>query len=438
MRRLTLLMTAILFLCVNGYAQNDSKVKGLKDNLAKSDAAIQDPKKEIDPKTWMNRGKLFQDIYGLNVSYLRFGMPVTEIKLYYKDPKQILSIEENGAMRETYEYSQINVTFENGALKYWEETQSIIDDPIGKAVESYKKASSLDDKGKNTKKINEAYNAINNDLENKAFNEYYSQKYKEAYKSALQRIEVSKLLGITDTIYYYYAGFFAYAQSESNRDMWKESLDNLQKAASIGFKETGENKGHIYVMLYNSSINLGDSAKALKYAQEGFEKNPENIELIYVLINHYLQRNESREALVYVEKAKANDPKNATLLFAEGTLYDKIGEKDKAISAYDAAIASDPKFFNPYFNKAVVYYNSAVKMMEEADKQKEIKKYEEMKEVAEKEFVKAIPPLEQAHAINPKDRDVMETLKSLYYRLKAKNPEMESKYVDIVKKLEEL
>ncbi len=441
MRRITLLVAIVFLLGANCFAQNDGKVKGLKDNIAKSDAAIQDAKKGIAPKTWMDRGKLFQDIYGLNTSYLRFGMTTTEAKLYFKDPKQILTSEVNGALLETYEYSQIKLIFENGGLKSWVETQEIVNDPLSEAIKSYQKATSLDEKSKNTKKINEAYKAIVKDLESKAYNEYANQKYKDAYQATIQRIDLNKTLGVTDTLGYYQAGVFAYTQSEIDQSMWKEAIDNFSKANSLGFVEAGGNQGRIYQMLYSATASTGDTAKALTYAQAGLNKYPNDIDLIYTMVNHYLQRNESQEALKYIEKAKSQDPKNGTLLFAEGSLYDRLGEPDKAVASYDAAIALEPNItgtYNPYYNKAVIFYNTAVKLMDEANNAKTNAEFEKKKELAENEFMKAIQPLEKAHELSPKDRDTMETLKTLYYRLKTKHPEMDAKYNDITKKLDAL
>ncbi len=435
MKQITLLMVAVFFLGVNCFAQNESKFKSLKDNITKSDAATQDSKKGINPKTWMDRGKLFQDAYNVNVGYLRFGMPTTEAKLYFKDPKQVLTSEEAGVVKETYEYSQIKLNFENGTLKSWIETQTVVNNPLTDAVSAYQKATSLDEKDKNTKKINEAYKSINGDLENKFFNEIALSKYKDAYNTALQRVDVSKLMGVTDTSYYFFAGYAAYAQSEIDSSMWQLAVDNLEKALSLGYKEVGDNKGQVYDLLYTACLKVGNSEKALKYAQTGFEKHPNYERLMYDLINYYLSRQENEQALSYLDQAVAKDDKNPNLLFAKGKVLDELGEQEKSLAAYDAAIAANPKYFDAYFNKAVVYYNNAIKLMDDANIEKTNAGFEAKKAVADDEFQKAVPLLEKALEINPGETATMETLRTLYYRLKAKYPEYEAKYDDISKKL---
>jgi Flp pilus assembly protein TadD len=426
MKKVFLLIWATVAFSVHSFAQNDSKVQALKNDIAKSDAAIEDAKKKVNPSTWMTRGKLFYDVYGLNIHFLRTGMPAAEINVFFGKPLNEPVITGSG----TVEYSRIKLNIENGVLSTWEEKESITDHPLKKAVDAYKTAQSLDEKGKLTKKINEGYTLIGADLEAKMLNENALRKFSDAYQSAIQKIEVSNLLGYADTSFHYYAGFFAYAQSEIDNSLWKEAVYHLDKAVSLGFKEEG-----VYGLLCTASMNIGDTAQALVYIDKGFALNPNDLPLIYQMINYYLQRNESEKALTYITKAKVDDPKNATLLFAEGTLLDRLGRGSEALAAYDASIAIDPTSFGPYFNKGVVFYNSAVKLMEEADKARTNAEFERQKNVADDEFYKAIAPMEKAYEINPTDVPVMETLKSLYYRLRTKYPDMQQKYDDIVKKL---
>jgi tetratricopeptide (TPR) repeat protein len=436
MKRLALFLVTVFFLGLSCYAQNEGAAKTLKDNLAKSDEAIKNPKKESNPATWMTRGKLFQDIYNINISYIRFQMPTTEVVLFFKEPKQILTSEAEGVTKETYEYSQIDLVFENGFLHSWKEKDKIVDDPLANAVEAYQKASSLDEKGKNAKKINEAYTLINNDLTNRMFNEYTNQNIEAAYKTALQHVHVSKLLGVEDTVHYYYAGYFAYEiSSREEKDMWQEAIDYFEKAISLGYKETGDLEGYVYTYLNEAYTKLDKPDKALEWLQKGVDKYPNNLNVLYGLINYYMSKGDSGAALSYIAKAKEKDPSNAILLFAEGTLYNDLGNNEKAIESYNTAITVNPGMYDPYFNKAVVYYNIAVKYTEEANLAKTDDEYYRLMGLAEEEFKKAVEPMEKANELKPNDSAIMETLKSLYYRLKSKYPEMEEKYNAINKQL---
>ena len=437
MKQIVLFMAAVFFLGVNCFAQNESKFKSLKDNISKSDVAIQHPKKGVDAKTWVDRGKFFHEAYNVNIGYLRSGMPTTEAKLYFKEPKQILTSEDDDVLTETYEYSLIRLNFENGMLRTWEETTQNFDNPLAEAVKAYQKAESLDEKGKNAKKISEAYASISRDLETKFFNEYFLGKHRVAHNTALQRIDLSKLTGVTDTVYYFFAGYAAFAQSEIDSSMWQTAIDYFEKAIELGYREIGESKGQIYDLLYNACMKIGDEEKALQYAQTGFEKHPEYIQLMYDLINYNLQHGDTQKTLEYLDMAVAKDPNNPALRNAQGKMLDELGETEKALEAYDAAIDANPNYFDAFYNKAVVFHNHAVKLMDEAIDAKTNAEYDIKRNLADDEFAKAIPLFERALELNPGERSAMETLKTLYFRLRAKFPEMETKYDEMVKKLEQ-
>lgn len=437
MKQIAFLMAAVFLIGVNCFAQNESKVKSLKDNITKSDVTIQHPKKGVDPKTWVDRGKFFHDLYNVNVGFLRQGMPITEAVLYFKEPKQIHKSDEGGVMREVYEYSLIRLNFENGALRTWEEKDPSFDNPLAEATNAYHKAETLDEKGKNAKKINEAYTAISRDLETKFFNEYFLTQHKVAHSTALQRIELNKLMNITDTVYYFFAGYAAFAQSEIDSSMWQTAIDYFEKALALKYREIGDSKGQIYDLLYNACMKIGNEDKALKYAQTGFEKHPEYVQLMYDLINFNLQHGETQKTLEYLDMAVAKDPNNPALRNAQGKMLDELGETEKAHAAYDAAIAANPNYFDAYYNKAVVYHNHAVILHDQAVEAKTNAEYETKKNLADEEFARSIPLFEKALELNPGERSAMETLKTLYFRLRTKYPEMEAKHDAMVKRLEQ-
>ena len=55
----------------------------LEKQLAKSDEDIKDPKQSVKAKTWFTRAELFQDINDVNIEFLRFGMPTSEVQLFH-------------------------------------------------------------------------------------------------------------------------------------------------------------------------------------------------------------------------------------------------------------------------------------------------------------------------------------------------------------------
>ena len=135
--------------------------------------------------------------------------------------------------------------------------------------------------------------------------------------------------------------------------------------------------------------------------------------------------------------AVAKDPNNPALRNAQGKMLDELGETEKAHAAYDAAIAANPNYFDAYYNKAVVYHNHAVILHDQAVEAKTNAEYETKKNLADEEFARSIPLFEKALELNPGERSAMETLKTLYFRLRTKYPEMEAKHDAMVKRLEQ-
>jgi tetratricopeptide (TPR) repeat protein len=431
MKRIFFLIVFVIAGMINVIAQSSDgtnpsqNTAALEKKMQKSDQSIQDPKKGSDPKTWVDRAKLFEDIYESNTQFLRNGMPLTELKILFKEPKEIKKVEVAGAPVEQYVYDRISINLDNGTVKSWEETKTIFPDPLKEALNSYNKAIELDKDGKVKKKITEGLKELKAKFEKEALNEYNLKNFSKSYEGFKSMVEINEnsLVNIADTAIVYYTGVTA---NEAGKPT--EAIPYLNKAISMNY-----NAPLMYLDLNKAYIALGDSTQALTALQKGNQKYPENVSILIELINYYLVKGHSTEALEYLSKAKNNDPNNKSFYFAEGVLYDKMGEMDKSIAAYNKSIELDPTYFDAYYNAAVVYYNYGVKLLEEAQNEKDNNKYIEKKAASEAEFKKAIPYMEKASEINPKDASSLETLKSLYYRLR-----INDKLEQVNQKLKEL
>jgi len=438
MRRIALLFVAIFFLGINCFAQNDNRIRTLRTNIESNNEAIQNPRRNTNIRTWLDRGRLFYDAYNVNVGFLRFGLSPMEARLYFREPREIVTSIDDGTEVETWVYSSLRLNFVDGGLRTWEETNPVVENPLMESARAFQRARELDDRGRNARRITDGLQSIVNDLEIRFFNEFYRLRFSEAYNTALERIEVNNLLGVTDTTYYFFAGFAAFAQSEIDSSMWTQAIQKFERALEIGYREVGDNRGQIYNLLYLAYIGKGNPETALRWAKTGFERYPNYEQLMYNLINYYLEREENALALEYLEQAVARDPNNAVLLFAQGRVLDELGEREKAIVAYNASIAANPTFFDAYFNLAVVFYNEAIRLMSEANDARTQVEYDRLRGLADDEFYKAIAPMEKALELNPTETSVIETLRSLYLRLRVRHPEFEAKFEEMNRRLEGL
>ncbi len=397
----------------------------LESKLKKSNSDIEDPKKNIKVKTWMSRGELLLEIYVVNLQYLRRDMPSAEAKLFFREPDEKRQKQEGPNLIEEYIYDRITLTFKNDALVDWVETNKITEDALFKAKEAFMKVEELDTEGKETKELKEFLVNLKLNFESEAvyqFNHKNYQKSFDCFKELLAINETKTMGNIIDTIIFYHTGRVAYDMKN-----YEEAIKYFEVARKYKYPEA-----YLYKYLYDSYVATGDTLTAVQTLKDGFTAFPENQTIIIELINYYLLNDRTEEALEYLGIAKEDDPENVSFYFAEGTLYDKMGRFEDARNAYEQCILLDDEYFNAYYNLGVMYYNKAVVLYEEANKILDNKEYEKAKAIADAELLKSVPYMEQAHIINPDDLDTLRTLKTLYYRLK-----LDEKYANIMEKLEE-
>jgi tetratricopeptide (TPR) repeat protein len=237
----------------------------------------------------------------------------------------------------------------------------------------------------------------------------------------------------------FYAGIEAYSAK-----LYNEAIKYFNKAADHNYDDP-----LIYTTLKACYYFIGDTTKGVEALNKGLQKYPNNQDILVELINYFLSLGESGRALEYLQKAKEKDPTNKSFYFAEGTLHDKMGNTAKAIEVYQKACEMDTTYFDAFYNLGVIYFNSGVKLTEAANNEMDNKKYAEKKKIADEEFKRVIPYMERAYSIisltpvsdSPdvnranleNKRATLETLKTLYYRLK-----MTEKFENVNKALKEI
>lgn len=272
------------------------------------------------------------------------------------------------------------------------------------AFEAYQKAKELDVKKKYTQEINERSNQIAGQIFNRGIGEYRDKKYNEAVNSFsyLLKINPSDTAAILNTA--------LAAERAGNNAIAKEFYGKL---VAFSYPESD-----IYRSLANIYKAEKDTTQALVVLAKGRTIFPDNVGLIIEELNIYLAKGQSKEAIDRLEQASAKDPSNKTIKFALGSAYENLKEPEKAEKAYLAAIAVDSTYFDAYYNLGAMHYNQAVEDFNKANnlppsKQKE---YDAGVAKAKQLFTKALPYLEKALLINPKDRNTLISLKEIYAR----------------------
>jgi tetratricopeptide (TPR) repeat protein len=159
---------------------------------------------------------------------------------------------------------------------------------------------------------------------------------------------------------------------------------------------------------------------------EGRAKFPKNNNLIIEDFLFYSEQGDNASAEKVINDAIAKNPKDVVLFYLQGIALSGMGRNDDAVAAYNKAIEINPKYFDAYYNIGNLYYNQGVAKIEKINEIKDNALYTKEKAAAEEFFKQAIPYLEKAREINPKDRDTRIMLKNIYFRLN-----MTDKYTEV-------
>jgi len=313
-----------------------------------------------------------------------------------------------------------------------ENYKKLSNDPLTVAYDSYMKALQLDDKDRFSKSVKIKLTLLIGDLTNQAVAAFNEETYEKAMKSfeqimAIEQTPVYKAEdpNAVDTVIIFNAGLAAY-----NAKQYDKAIEYYKQAAKYKY-----NGAKTYSLIANSYFQKKDTVGALNVLQDGLKEYSDNGILLVEVINVYLNANKVDDAMKYLDIAISQDPKNASYFFAQGTLYDKLQKPEEAATSYLKAIEYKEDYFDAYYNLGALYYNKGVKQVDVANAipSNQPEKYEVEKDKADIEFKKAIPYMEKAHEINPTDKFTLESLKTLYYRLK-----MLDKHAEIVEKMKSI
>ncbi len=313
-----------------------------------------------------------------------------------------------------------------------ENYKKLSSDPLTVAYDSYLKALQLDDKDRFSKSVKIKLTLLIGDLTNQAVAAFNEENYEKALLSFEEIIGIEQTpvykaedSNSVDTVIIFNAGLAAY-----NAAKYDKAIEYYKEAAKYKY-----NGAKTYSLIASSYFQKEDTVSALQVLQDGLKEYSDNGALLVEIINIYLNANKVDDAMRYLDIAISQDPKNSSYYFARGTLYDKLQKTDEATASYLKAIEYKDDYFDAYYNLGALYYNKGVKQVDVANAvpSNQPEKYEEEKEKADIEFKKAIPYMEKAHEINPTDKFTMESLKTLYYRLK-----MLDKHAEIIEKMKSI
>lgn len=279
---------------------------------------------------------------------------------------------------------------------------------LHQGVQSLKKSYELDTRKEYRDDISMFAKMGRSQAINEGINQFKAGDYKAAEEMFETSIGMFDIIGLTDSLAYYNAGLSADRQGKK-----EDALKYYSKCAEIGYNSPDSD------MLTSSLLReLKRTDEALEVIKRGREKFPNDKGLLLELVNIDLSKGDNAAAEKSLTDAIAAAPENKQLYFAIGSVYDKLGEPEKAEGAFKKALELDSMYEDAAYSLGAHFVNIGAKGKEAADSLPfGDPHYDEIIKKADLEYMKAIPYLEQAARINPKNGDVLNTLYQLYRKV---------------------
>lgn len=437
MKKVLFLVVALLMVAGTQVNAQSKAAADAQKALVKAKADTENPKKGALPATWVKLGQVYLNCFDAPAEGLLQGTSQMEAKILMKD-QQVLSTaqeEKNGKMYTVDTYADKALYYdENGVLVAWIVTKPVVEDALGLAYNAFNKAAEVDTKKAQTKQITEGMTDIKNKYYDEAIYNYTLGNNSVASVGFEKAWEVAAhpSIGLVDSTMAYYAAITAMMAGEKER-----AVKFFEYCLSINYDQEGDT----YANLADNYKGLGDTVKCKEILTTGFSKYPTSQSILVALINVYMESNDDPEKVLEILKvAQNNEPKNASLIYAEGSLYRKLNKFEDAIACFKRAAEVDPTYIFAPFAEGTTYYDWAVALQGEAEKELDDAKYMALLEKMDKALNDAIAPFEAAFN-NSEDADIKlacaEYLKNINFRFRDKDAAYQANYDKYNKYVEE-
>ncbi len=245
---------------------------------------------------------------------------------------------------------------------------------------------------------------------------YENKKYADAVNAFDVYLQIPKLTLMNheipmDSTYNKISYYTAIAASYANmHDKAISILENL--------KDKNYETLTVYELLYQEYQTKKDTVNFVKTLKDGFDKYPNEPWFLQNLINYFIYSGKTKDALTYLNTAIEREPKNPQYHYVKGNLDESFGNTDEAIKDFNLAIQLDSTLADAYAGLGRLYYNKAVKVLENANNLKDNKQVVVEQTKAQGFFQQSVPFFQKAAQLKPKEIEYKRTLKTLYYRLK--------------------
>ena len=415
MKKIALALALIASMQVAG-AQVKS-VSAAKSAAESAQAAANNPKKATKVATWLKLGEAYMDAYNAPAGNGWVGASKQDLQLIMAGAKpnssEEVTIEGQSYVKDSYENA--DYYFKDGVLNIINITKPIYPDALDKALNAYKKATSVDAKGTKTQDIAAGIKAIAQKYTEQAYNSYSFGDFKKSSElfEAAALASTVKPCEAVDTNAFFNTGLTSWIAG--NYDKAKEYFYICLNE----YKYEG-NDGEIYAKLADICDKTGDKAGTKDILERGFASYPQSQSILIGLINYYISNNEDTDRLFeLIGEAKKNEPNNASLYYVEGNINKELGKVEDAVAAYRKCAEINPEYEYGFIGEGILFYNQAIEIQEKASNEMDDAKWMELSKQFEASLKNCIEPFQKAFDITKDDAlkvNIAEYLKNACYR----------------------
>lgn len=427
MKKIALALALIVSLqAANAQVKSVSAAKSAAES---AQAAANNPKKAAKVATWLKLGEAYMDAYNAPAGNGWVGASKQDLQLIMTGVKpsssEEVTIEGQSYVKDSYESA--DYYFKDGVLNIINITKPIYPDALDKALNAYKKATSVDPKGSKTKDIANGIKAIAQKYTEQAYNAYSFGDFKKSSElfEAAALASTVKPCEAVDTNAFFNTGLTSWIAGnyDKARKYFNICLDE--------YKYEGTD-GEIYAKLADICEKTGDKAGTKDILERGFASYPQSQSILIGLINYYISNNEDTDRLFeLIGEAKKNEPNNASLYYVEGNINKELGKIDDAIASYRKCAEINPNYEFGYIGEGILFYNRAIEVQDLASKEMDDAKWEVLAKEFETCLKNCITPFEKGFEITKDDAlkvNIAEYLKNACYRFQSEDDNYKAAY----------
>jgi tetratricopeptide (TPR) repeat protein len=312
----------------------------------------------------------------------------------------------------------ISVEKASGKIKFSTQAAASVTDIKFKLINAAIADSKIDKHADSAKKLYDAYLLDKKDT----LNLYYAA---STYVNAKNYDEALKLYEELKTLNYSGKGtsYLAVNKLSGEEDLFTTAAER-DRMVKLGTHEKPRTevipskRGEIYKNMALILVEKGKTEEAKKAIAAARVANPDDTSLLLTEANLYLETKDFDTYKKIISEVLLKNPNDADLVFNLGVISYNAKNLVEAEKYYKRAIEIKPDYVNAYLNLAIMKLDGDKKLFDEMSKltnsEKDNKRYAVLKKQREAVFTDALPYLEKASELDPKNVEVKNTLLGVY------------------------